>query len=1488
MDSFPVEYVAVQLPVLGVFGLSAEETIPTTITSTTGAATSDTTGSATPAPPSPLSIKKLNTGATSTSPSSTLFKKQLLNALVSKSVGGVWDVTSARNSNQFLVVSFEKTYSLPPRKSPPARNVPIPHSPLSPLTSSSPLYPDGLMTPLWLKRHRELIPSVMVGFYDLWERPSAEQAPDRNRDPLGAQQAATLERERDGLLAQEINDKRRGAQERGIKFSAVILLGKSTKLEDPHTEERLSYLRKACTLDSKHSLFALPFGGGSSFDPQDFAANLQRALYDSALNYYREHGKRVKKKKLKYATTGPVRSIPPPPTASSLSATGSQTSLVGSPAGSPTKPLSSHGWSIRYDFKTAAFSEFRQDFEGAVKSYESAYQTLIEMIQTTVVGGLWAPGGGGGSASDGIQPYTNRWSEARHLLDCISLKICRLLLQSDQPILALSQLNKHLNNLYALPEFVPTTTSSSFITSTLSQTPLSLPPQGLSHLNKPLNGGSFEYWSWVSTQYRAFGELIELATTKMGMKLPVGAPIIPPVSSPDPNAPNSGATPIPASTVNPSTIVQHAGYYYLLAARASEERWKKFKEAEKNMVNAPPLPLAFAPTASRPAAGRSSVSSPFDGRPALDGLSLSPVVSSPSHAHALGLALATERQVDHASLSIELLTKSYEQFKRQRSGRTTLFLASEIARLYETSGKLEMALRFYERIGRTYRKEGWPTVLASVLNGQARCAKALNMWDSFVECSIELLTERMNLNSNDRLSTLEDILSALRGDSATAGTVIKANVEMDIIEPFMHCHIQFKKSTGYAGSPAEYQITLAATSPNTPPATIKLSQLRVIFSDERFNLLVTSPEDDSSTNQETNPIALVAGSTERHPVWVDIKSATRASAPFTIDPQTKFPYLKEADLVIRPGERKVFEGAITPTDSMELRVVRIEGILEGAAGSVVLRWKIGDRNEEAQTRRRWLLSHEAGSKGKWAPLEGYGELSSLRVIRKQPALVVRSIHFPPGYLDEIYPITVEVVNEEAVDIQAFCEFEIRGGGAEGSDPNTYLSSDPDSLANMPSQLPTSPNSPYQSTTRARGISTSSSPPHAPVTTPLTPVIMTSNPTGSTHTLLRGLDLGRLAPGASARHTVYIKSHSVPGERAVIVTVFFRPTSSSSPSSATEGVQDMLNPDLHFRKVEALRIKFDRAFDSNWDVKVYDGRLVNSTEWMQECEWHESWMVTGNLKCVGPWDVEVASGELHQDQDMEVSDLTPIEPGTEPYPTPKLSVSSISPPSPKPETWRPSRAHHFLYRMNMSRCAGLVSSSRTIDIGRMEIKWRRPAHQSNGILMPWTRSVVTIPKLDLAPDGLVVTLQPPSDSSVGNLFTLAYNLYNTSSVSYEISSTLESAEGLVFAGVKSLTCRLLPCSSKTITFNCLPLISGRLQLPKLKIVIKAVGGKERDSGNTAIIPAPSAMSLSGGTSAISSGQTSTVKEADEVRVLGGEGGIFVRPRSMDDNPSHVYK
>ncbi len=126
----------------------------------------------------------------------------------------------------------------PPRKIIPHQNTRIddnlttnvPHSPLSPLIPSSPLYPDGIIAPIWVRKHLELVPSVFVLFLRLWE-----SSPPSSPLDTGNSQDKDEERRQDIDLSAEIAARKRSTGERGIKLT-VVLLASRRMLGEQHTE----------------------------------------------------------------------------------------------------------------------------------------------------------------------------------------------------------------------------------------------------------------------------------------------------------------------------------------------------------------------------------------------------------------------------------------------------------------------------------------------------------------------------------------------------------------------------------------------------------------------------------------------------------------------------------------------------------------------------------------------------------------------------------------------------------------------------------------------------------------------------------------------------------------------------------------------------------------------------------------------------------------------------------------------------------------------------------------------------------------------------------------------------------------------------------------------------------------------------------------------------------------------------------------------------
>jgi hypothetical protein len=237
------------------------------------------------------------------------------------------------------------------------------HSPLSPLSPGSPIFPDGVFTPLWLAKHQRQIPAVFVAFFDI-------KADNSTVD--------------DDQIKADINGVRAGLSRSGFKtrFAAVLLSDKSI-LQAAGLEDRLAGIRRATNLDTKTGLFFMPPVSSQS-EMSAFVQGVLSTLQPSVVEYYRDLTKHARRKK----------------------ARGSIPSTVSTPS---SQSLSNVGWNVRYEVKQGVFAEFRQEMDVAERHYSQAIEDLFNpegVFETTP---SWHP----------------RWNEARLLSDSLAMRVIR-------------------------------------------------------------------------------------------------------------------------------------------------------------------------------------------------------------------------------------------------------------------------------------------------------------------------------------------------------------------------------------------------------------------------------------------------------------------------------------------------------------------------------------------------------------------------------------------------------------------------------------------------------------------------------------------------------------------------------------------------------------------------------------------------------------------------------------------------------------------------------------------------------------------------------------------------------------------------------------------------------------------------------------------------------------------------------------------------------
>ncbi|EAW07923.1 uncharacterized protein ACLA_026400 [Aspergillus clavatus NRRL 1] len=381
MDAYPEDYVVHNLPFLLLSGLEAD--------------TQDDNESS--ASDYPLLQEKGPTIYSDFPPLSGPTADELRSNLLEEDVSRVpWDAgqpTGARSSGiGYRIKSVGRSYRLPPRKAdPPPLSPPtsptggqqndaapapsfVLHSPISPLTPSSPTFPDGLLTPLWVSKHQNLVPAAVINFFPF--------CLDSNMSSL-----------RDNQLKIEINGLKQEWTASGYNTRFIVVLlpeeGAGDYIEE--MEERVASIRRATNLDQK-SIILLPPDANAA-ELKELTRGLLSLIQPLVTEYYRDLSKHARRKR--------NRSTIPPPTAPPTSGT-SQT-------------LSLQGWNVRYEFKLGIFAEFRQEIDAALRNYESAYETLF-----------------GQDVIENIAGWSPRFNDARLLSDALAIRIIRCLLWTGQ------------------------------------------------------------------------------------------------------------------------------------------------------------------------------------------------------------------------------------------------------------------------------------------------------------------------------------------------------------------------------------------------------------------------------------------------------------------------------------------------------------------------------------------------------------------------------------------------------------------------------------------------------------------------------------------------------------------------------------------------------------------------------------------------------------------------------------------------------------------------------------------------------------------------------------------------------------------------------------------------------------------------------------------------------------------------------------------------
>ncbi|KAI6888031.1 hypothetical protein KC360_g3698 [Hortaea werneckii] len=361
MEAYPAPYVQHELPLVYLSGLGEQE---------------DSLDTA-PLPRQESGSRVTTNAETCTDERAQQLLKELMKHDGSSRAWNSEALPGPTASLHYRMKPISRSFNLPPRKAAPLPQAPSEegkttpprhtelHSTLSPLSPGSPIYPEGVMTPLWFTKHQHSVPSLVIAFFKVHGNDNAA---------------------RNEQVQTDINAIRGTLGRSGYKTRlSVVLLSDKSILDAPELEEHISAIRRATTMDPKTGLFFMP-PMSSPAEIATFVRSLLSTLQPLVVEHYRDLTKHARRKKAR----GGSASL-----ASSVERGG--------------RSLSASGWNVRYEIKQGVFAESRQEMDVAERHFSAAIEELC--------------------SSEGLletkPSWSSIWNDARLLCDVVALRVVR-------------------------------------------------------------------------------------------------------------------------------------------------------------------------------------------------------------------------------------------------------------------------------------------------------------------------------------------------------------------------------------------------------------------------------------------------------------------------------------------------------------------------------------------------------------------------------------------------------------------------------------------------------------------------------------------------------------------------------------------------------------------------------------------------------------------------------------------------------------------------------------------------------------------------------------------------------------------------------------------------------------------------------------------------------------------------------------------------------
>jgi len=460
--------------------------------------------------------------------------------------------------------------------------------------------------------------------------------------------------------------------------------------------------------------------------------------------------------------------------------------------------------------------------------------------------------------------------------------------------------------------------------------------------------------------------------------------------------------------------------------------------------------------------------------------------------------------------------------------------------------------------------------------------------------------------------------------------------------------------------------------------------------------------------------------------------------------------------------RKVFEGVITSDAPVDLKVVSVSMIIESSVSNIILTTDDLEQEYSFNNSRENTWVEVVGNEPeKLIPNEHIK--NEIRIIKRQPEVKITTKHDHIAFIDEVFPIELEILNVESENIHAYLSVMC---------VDCVITDNPNEI---------------------------------------------NKPVEQMKETLEYINIGTIVGGESIKKMIYIFNNNDIGNKNLKIKLEYfienkdpKPQLLPSPKYYSISHEEVIDFKIAFEI--STNVIFQNQYQPFEQEESLPYELLEGEEESEEDEE----LIEYNTNKIEYYKLEVTIYTNNVCKfDMDTMELVLKKPS---IPGITISYSILGNVDFKTIEWEMGSKVNYFFLIKIVSDVALKNN--IIDLGDLLIRWKRnPDYQMFTMPATFNQSFIPLHNVEINAEPIKIAAAVPSNVYLGEVFTLTYYITNLTLNIEELSITMNSQNSFSFSGYKQTTFDLLPLSTHILHYNLYPLTVGHLKLPEFVIQCK---------------------------------------------------------------------